>query len=324
MPKHYPAPVSTVLLKNNSSNGKAQFDVFSEMQPKVFENLGMATSAIITDFNNDSWLDIIIVGEWMPIRVFQNMKTEFKEVSEEMGLTNDTTGWWWSIQEGDFDNDGDMDYIIGNNGLNYKYKAAPDATFDIFVNDFDKNNKDDIVLSYYEEGKQYPVRGRGCSSQQIPGIKQKFKNYESFAEATLVDVYSEESLNSALHYQVKSFASIYLENKNGQFIQHELPIEAQVSSINQILVDDFDNDSNLDALIIGNLYSSEVETPRNDASHGLFLKGNGHGDFNAVPASKSGFFVVGDSKDMKKIKVEGTNYILVVKNNDSLDVVKVE
>ncbi|KAA5826427.1 hypothetical protein FPF71_06310 [Algibacter amylolyticus] len=323
MPKHYPSPVSSVLLKNTSNNGNAQFDVFSKMQPKAFENLGMATSAIITDFNNDSWLDIIIVGEWMPIRVFQNMKTEFREVSEDMGLTKDTTGWWWSIQEGDFDNDGDMDYIVGNNGLNYKYKATPDATFDIFVNDFDKNNKEDIVLSYYEEGKQYPVRGRGCSSQQIPAIKQKFKNYESFAEATLVDVYSEESLEKALHYQVKSFASIYLENKNGKFITHQLPIEAQVSSINQIVVNDFDKDSNLDALIIGNLYSSEVETPRNDASHGLFLKGNGQGEFKVLPAYKSGFFVKGDAKDMQPIKVNNETYILIAKNNDSLDVVKV-
>ncbi|GGZ75306.1 VCBS repeat-containing protein [Algibacter mikhailovii] len=322
LPKHYPAPVSTFLLKNNSKNGKAQFDVFSKMQPKAFEDLGMATSAIITDFNNDSWLDIIIVGEWMPIRVFQNMKTEFKEVSEDMGLGKDTTGWWWSIQEGDFDNDGDMDYVLGNNGLNYKYKATPDATFDIFMKDFDKNNKKDIVLSYYEEGKQYPVRGRGCSSQQIPGIKQKFENYESFAEATLADVYSEESLKTALHYQVKSFASIYLENKGKQFVIHQLPIEAQVSSINQIIVDDFDDDDNLDALIVGNLYASEVETPRNDASHGLLLKGNGDGSFGALPASKSGFFVVGDSKDMAYIKVKDNTYIIVVKNNDIIDVVK--
>lgn len=259
----------------------------------------------------------------MPIRIFQNMKTGFKEVSEKMGLGKDTTGWWWSIQEGDFDSDGDMDYIVGNNGLNYKYKATPDATFDIFVNDFDKNNKEDIVLSYYEEGKQYPVRGRGCSSQQISGIKQKFENYESFAEATLVDVYSEESLKTALHYQVKSFASIYLENKGGEFVIHQLPIEAQVSSINQILVDDFDDDDNLDALIVGNLYASEVETPRNDGSHGLLLKGSGDGSFEALPASKTGFFVTGDTKDMAFIKVENDTFIIVAKNNDIIDVVKI-
>tara|TARA_R110002049_G_scaffold232088_8_gene404655 strand:+ start:5686 stop:8970 length:3285 start_codon:yes stop_codon:yes gene_type:complete len=323
LPKHYPTPVSTYLLKNNSSNGKAKFDVFSQMQPKEFENLGMATSAIITDFNNDSWLDIIIVGEWMPIRVFQNMKTGFKEVSEDMGLTKDTTGWWWSINEGDFDGDGDMDYVIGNNGLNYKYKATPDATFDIFVNDFDKNNKEDIVLSYYEEGKQYPVRGRGCSSQQIPSIKDKFKNYESFAEATLVDVYSEESLEKALHYQVKSFASIYLENKGDRFIVHQLPIEAQLSCINTFLVEDFDKDGYLDILTAGNLYSSEVETPRNDASYGLFLKGNGKGNFNPITALQSGLFAPGDTKDMAVIKFGKSRYILMAKNKDAIQAIKI-
>ena len=166
-----------------------------------------------------------------------------------------------------------MDYILGNNGLNYKYKASEDETFDIFTKDFDNNKKNDIVLSYYNDGEQYPVRGRECSSQQIPAIKHVFKDYKSFSEATLIDVYSKQDLDNAIHHQVKSFASIYLENNKGQFITHKLPIQAQFSSINQILVDDYDNDGNLDALIAGNLYVSEVETPRNDASHGLFLKG---------------------------------------------------
>jgi hypothetical protein len=111
----------------------------------------MATSAVITDIDNDNWLDLIVVGEWMPIRIFKNNKGKFKEVSEDMGINKDTTGWWWSIQEGDFDNDGDMDYILGNNGLNYKYKASEDETFDIFIKDFDNNKKNDIVLSYYND-----------------------------------------------------------------------------------------------------------------------------------------------------------------------------
>ncbi|MEH6406230.1 MAG: VCBS repeat-containing protein, partial [Leeuwenhoekiella sp.] len=114
------------------------------------------------------------------------------------------------IKGADFDNDGDEDFIVGNLGLNYKYKANEDETFDIYFNDFDGNNKKDIVLSYYNDGKKFPVRGRGCSSQQIPAIKIKFPDYESFSNATLVDVYSKEELDSSLHYQVKSFASVYL------------------------------------------------------------------------------------------------------------------
>lgn len=322
VPGQYPSPTDTYLLHNISKSGQAQFEV-SKNAPKEFRNLGMATSAVITDYNNDTFPDIIIVGEWMPIRVFENVKNGFKEVSNNLGLSIDTTGWWWSIQQGDFDKDGDMDYIAGNNGLNYKYKATPNETFDIFVKDFDNDKHKDIVLSYYNDGKQYPVRGRGCSSQQIPSIKKKFKNYESFSEATLVDVYTEKSLKEALHYKVKSFASVYIENKNGKFIMHELPVEAQLSCINQIMVDDYDKDGNLDALITGNMYNSEVETPRNDAGHGLFLKGNGKGKFKPVAAIDSGFFTPGDVKNMDLIKVKGKSYLLVTKNNSNLQSVKI-
>jgi hypothetical protein len=322
VPGQYPSPANTYLLHNISLAGHAQFEI-SKNAPKEFKNLGMATSASITDYNNDTFLDIIIVGEWMPIRVFENVKNGFKEVSKSLGLSIDTTGWWWSIQQGDFDKDGDMDYIVGNNGLNYKYKATPDETFDIFVKDFDNDKHKDIVLSYYNDGKQYPVRGRGCSSQQIPSIKKKFKNYESFSEATLVDVYTEKSLKEALHYKVKSFASIYLENKNGKFIIHQLPVDAQLSCINQIMVDDYDKDGNLDALITGNMFNSEVETPRNDAGHGLFLKGNGKGKFKPVSMVKSGFFTPGDVKNMEKIKVKDKVYFLVTKNNSYLQSIRI-
>ncbi|MGB5436296.1 MAG: hypothetical protein WBM98_10435, partial [Maribacter sp.] len=124
-------------------------------------------------------------------------------------------------------------------------------------------------------------------------------------------------------YQVKSFASVYLENKGNTFVAHQLPVQAQVSSINQILVDDYDNDGNLDALIAGNLFSSEIETPRNDAGYGLYLKGDGKGNFEPVPNYQSGFFAPGDVKDMGTIKVRDTSYIIVAKNDDFLQFVKV-
>jgi len=323
VPENYPNAATSYLLKNSSEKGKVIFKKFANNISKMLNNLGMATSAIITDFNNDGWQDIIIVGEWMPIKVFKNIQNDFVEVSKEMGLNEDSRGWWWNIKQGDFDNDGDMDYIIGNNGLNYKYKAKENETFDIYFNDFDKNGKNDIVLGYYNEGKQYPVRGRSCSSQQIPSIKEKFPNYESFSIATLDEVYDKTELEKSLHYQIKSFASIYLENKDGKFIMHKLPEEAQVSSINQILINDYDKDGNLDALIAGNLFVSEVETPRNDGGYGQFLKGDGKGGFKSVPASQSGFFVPGDVKDMAEIKVKNEDYIIAVKNNDYTQTIKI-
>lgn len=323
VPGNYPSPANTYLLENKTENGIAKFEDVTTEKAETFQKLGMATSAVITDYNNDNAEDIIIVGEWMPIRVFENKHGGFTEVSEKLGLNKDTTGWWWSIAQGDFDGDGDMDYIVGNNGQNYKYKATEDETFDIYVNDFDGNNKNDIVLSYYNDGKQYPVRGRECSSQQIPQIKEKFKNYEEFSNATLVDIYEEEALESSTHYQVKSFASVYLENKDGKLVVHKLPAEAQTSSINKILVDDYDKDGNLDVLVAGNLFSSEVETPRNDGGYGLYLKGKGNGDFKPIMSSESGFFTTGDVKDLEHIKVGEHNYVISAKNDDFLQYIRV-
>jgi hypothetical protein len=321
-PLTYPMPATSYILENTSTPGNPSFvDVTTKIAPEL-QNLGMVTDAIWTDVNKDGFIDLMITGEWMPITVFQNIDGKFQNVSTKMNLAN-TTGWWFSIEEGDFDNDGDMDYVAGNLGLNYKYKATEDETFDIFYNDFDKNDRGDIVLSYYNEGKQFPVRGRSCSSQQIPAITQKFKNYEEFASASVTDVYTEKDLKNSLHYQVRTFASAYLENIGDGFAIHNLPNLAQVSSINKTLIDDYNGDGNLDILLAGNLFSSEVETPRNDASLGLLLTGNGKGSFTAVEGKDSGFFVPGDVKDMSTIKIANDSYIVIAKNSDRLQFVKI-
>tara|TARA_B110000858_G_C17730027_1_gene439593 strand:- start:89 stop:1258 length:1170 start_codon:yes stop_codon:yes gene_type:complete len=323
IPRNYPLPANSYILENVSTRGNPKFiDVTKKIAPEL-EKLGMVTSSLWSDFDNDGQIDLIVVGEWMPITVFKNNKGSFKNITKDLNLDT-TTGWWFSLNEGDFDNDGDLDYIVGNLGLNYKYKANKEETFDIYVNDFDNNKSNDIVLSYYNGGEKFPVRGRECSSQQIPAIKKKFKNYETYSNATLVDIYTEQDLGASLHYQVNSFASVFLENKEGAFITHELPTEAQFSSINQILVDDYDNDGNLDAIIAGNLYVSEVETPRNDASFGYYLKGDGKGQFTAIPPSKSGVYIKGDTKDMVEIKIGNKKYIIAAKNDDYLQFIEIK
>jgi len=217
-----------------------------------------------------------------------------------------------------------MDLIGGNLGDNYKYKATEGATFDIYLNDFDGNRTNDIVLSYYNEGKQYPVRGRECSSQQMPSIKKKFKNYDEYSTATLLDVYNENKLENAIHYQVSSFKSAVFINENGKFIRRDLPVKAQMAPTNQILVDDFDADGIKDIVLGGNLYASEVETPRADAGYGLFLKGNQNLNFKPLAAKNSGLFMDGDVKDFMTINVKGKRYILVAKNNDFLKFVAIK
>jgi len=322
VPENYPLPANSYILENVSTTENPKFiNVTNKIAPGL-NKLGMVTAASITDYDNDGWMDLIIVGEWMPISIFKNNNGRFENVSKELNL-DDATGWWYSIKEGDFDKDGDMDFVVGNLGLNYKYKSVKGETFDVYFNDFDKNESNDIVLSYFNDGEKFPVRGRECSSQQVPAIKKKFKNYDDYSIATLEDVYTKSDLDKSLHYQVKSFASIYLENKKGVFTIHKLPNRAQISNINQLLVKDFNHDGNLDVILAGNLYGSEVETPRNDASIGLFLKGDGKGSFTPVEATDSGIFIEGDTKDLAIINIAGEEYIIAAKNDDYLQFIKV-
>ncbi|WP_299762297.1 VCBS repeat-containing protein [uncultured Dokdonia sp.] len=321
VPSNYPHPADSYILENISSNGIPRYkDSTNKIAPEL-RKIGLVTCAQWLDYDADGWTDLIIAGEWMPIKVFRNNEGIFEDTTSDMGL-EDTVGWWFSMDSNDFDGDGDIDLVLGNLGLNYKYKAAENETFDIYFNDFDDNNKSDIVLSYYNEGKQYPVRGRECSSQQIPGIKEKFGNYNEFSTATLIDVYGKKKLDTELHYQVKSFASVYLENTGNGFQKKDLPIEAQTSPINQIISKDFDNDGNLDLVVAGNLYASEVETPRADAGNGLYLKGDGTGNFEPKSGTVSGLYAPGDVKDFEMIKIKNKEYFIIAKNDDFIQFIE--
>ena len=214
--------------------------------------------------DKDSNLDLMIVGEWMPLTYFRNEQNKFVDKTEASGLSN-TTGWWFGMVSEDFDQDGDQDFVMGNLGLNYKYQASEKEAFSIYINDFDRNNKDDIVLSYYESGTEYPVRGKGCSTEQIPVISYKFKNYKSFASASLAEIYTTDELKKSLHYKVNSFASKYIENQgDGKFKVRPLDNLAQISSINSMITGDFNNDGNLDIVSGGNFkYPNSYEQKPN-------------------------------------------------------------
>jgi hypothetical protein len=321
IPGKYPLPASSHLLENRYGT---YHDVTSQRAPGLLQ-LGLVTAAEWTDFNNDGARDLVVVGEWMPVTLFQNIDGIFSNITEKTTLFN-STGWYYQVVAEDFDNDGDEDLVVGNLGLNYKYKASEQAPFEVYYDDFDENGHSDIVLSYYEHGDTYPVRGRSCSSQQMPIISEKFPTFEAFGDANLRDIYG-EGLDQAVHYQAVTFASAYLENKgNGQFESRPLHNEAQISNINNIITADFDGDDHIDLLVSGNLYASEIETPRNDAGMGLFLKGDGKGNFTPVSISESGFFAPHDSKDMKMIKVgsEGTPVVLVANNQYYIQAIKVQ
>ncbi len=311
VPWQYPTPASSRVLENRGG----EFVDITKSAAKDLIDLGMVTDAVWTDFDGDGLTDLIVVGEWMPITFFRFNGKTFDNVTRENGIP-DSEGWWYSIEANDIDNDGDMDFVTGNLGLNFKYKASTKEPFEVFYNDFDSDGNKDIVLSYYNFGESYPLRGRSCSSQQVPIIKKDFPTYTEFASANLEEVYGEENLGRSLHYKAKTFASMFIENLgNGKFSMYPLPNEAQISSINDLIIDDYDNDGHKDILLAGNLYSTEVETPRNDAGVGLVLLGDGTNNFTPLAPRSSGFMVPYDVKKLARIHVGNESYIISGINN---------
>jgi len=318
-PHQYPLPASSMLLVNENNR---LVNKTKELAPGL-ENIGMVTDAVWSDVDGDGDSDLMLVGEWMPITVFINRNGTLERT--DMSGLEKSTGWWFAVEAGDFDRDGDTDFIVGNLGLNYKYQTSPQEPFDIYYNDFDGNGSYDIVLSYHDDDKHFPLRGFSCSSQQIPGLKAEIKQYDIFASLELDAIYGEKKLDKSLHYVADTFASVYLDNTgDGSFEMHELPRMAQLSSINDLLVEDFNSDGNLDVLAVGNLFVSEIETPRNDAGTGLMLLGDGAGGFEPVSVLDSGFFANRDAKKITEMQIGKERYILVANNNAAVQWFKVK
>jgi hypothetical protein len=277
----------------------------------------MVADAVWSDFDKDGDHDLIMVGEWMPLTVFENTDGKLSNITEKLGLLN-TTGWWNTIECADMDGDGDDDFIAGNLGTNIKYKASKEEPFKVYSYDFDSNGTNDIVLSYYQEGKCFPVRGRQCSSQQMPFIKKKFPTYHAFANATVEQVYSEH-IDEALSLQVEDFNSVYIENKNGSFKLSHLPIEAQFSTIQGIVTHDVNKDGHLDIIAAGNYYQREVETTRSDASIGYVFLGNGKGHFETVKPTEAGLSMNKDIRDIQLINSPQGLKLVGIPNGDYME-----
>ena len=311
-PGYYPfAPRSYLLLNENG--------VFKDIttNSKDIMGPGLITDALFDDFDQDGDQDLICVGEWMPISFFENKNGTFTNVTALKG-TDKEVGWWYSIEKGDFNEDGEMDYVVGNLGWNNKFHPSKKFPLEIYCHDFDKSGSYDIVLGKYQNNVCYPVRGKQCSSEQMPFISQKFPKYADFAEADIEKLYGEENLKAALHYSATTFSSVILLKKGNKFDIQELPVEIQFSPVNKFLVLDLNNDHHLDIVSLGNNYAAEVETIRYDGGRGAVLLGNGKGGFNSLSPKNSGWFINSDSKDMELIKIDGKPVIIGVSNNSNL------
>jgi len=309
----YTFPADSYLLLN--VDGKF-IKASSEMAPAL-QNIGMVTDAVFTDVNNDGTKDLMIVGEWMEPKILINNGNIFEDKSYDYGLEG-LRGMWWSITASDLDGDGDDDYVLGNLGKNNKFKATEEHPFKVYANDFDNNGTNDVVLAKFYKDDYVPVRGRECTSQQMPYVAEKFEDYHSFASSKLFEILPEDKVDDAVIYEIKSFESIVLINEGHQFVRKPLPNAVQISPIKSSLVIDVNKDGILDIIVAGNHYGVEVETTRYDAGYGAVLLGTSNGNYLVQSPKQSGFYIPFDSRHISQITINGQKTILVTNNNEKL------
>ncbi|GAB3533602.1 VCBS repeat-containing protein [Pontibacter brevis] len=311
-PQHYPAPAESYILLNEGGRFR---NATAQVLPAL-QNLGMLTAALWTDFDNDHSVDLIVTGESMPVTFFRNVNGTLQNVTAATGLSN-TSGWWNSIVGGDFDNDGDIDYLAGNLGLNTKLKASDKEPVTVYAADYDRNGSMDPILAHYVMGKNVPARPRDDIFDQMVSMRRRFTTYDSYARASVTEVLSPAEMNQSYVLKSVNMHSSYIENLgNGKFKITSLPMQAQFAPVFGITVNDYDGDGNLDALLSGNSQAPEVLSGAYDAFTGLFLRGNGKGGFQPATLQQSGFLADGDAKGMAELTLYNGKPLILTANND--------
>lgn len=320
-PGAYPMPAKSYLLEN-VSEGEPLKVKFNDISHTItgWDKLGMVSTALWSDYDNDGWPDLITAGEFMPVTVFRNDKGTIVPLdSQSSGLT-ETGGMWNSISGGDFDNDGDTDYLLGNLGLNSKYSASKEAPLCIYAKDYDKDGRIDPVMCYYIGDKNYLAHSRDEIIGQINAMRARFKTYQSYAEVTFEESFLPEELEDAYVVKCQTLSSSYMENLGGgKFELRSLPKGCQMGPVEGIIVEDFDGDGNLDALLAGNSYTTEVATGRYDAIKGILLRGDGKGGFAELTLEKSGFLNDLDASGLALTRsANGSSRVILANNNGPL------
>lgn len=319
----YPLPPKSFILQNDKGVFK---NVTASVCPELL-NPGMITSATWVDFDSDNQLDLVIAGEYMPISFYKNNHAVFSNVTASTGL-QDAKGMWRSMAVSDIDNDGDLDFICGNIGLNNHYNISNQYPMKLYAKDMDGNGSIDPVMFYNiidADGKRklFPSINRDMFASQVPMIKKSFLLNADFAKADFNSIYRDTS--KMLTLSCNETRTCWMENNGkGKFTIHYLPVQAQFAPVNAIVCDDFDGDGIKDLLLAGNEYQTEVMTGRYDASYGCFLKGKNNKTFAYIPNEQTGFIIRGDVRDMKLIKnLQKQKLLLVAVNNQPLEMYSV-
>ncbi|TXE12721.1 RNA-binding protein [Seonamhaeicola algicola] len=310
IPGEYPKIPQSYLLENKNGSFVNVINNLAE----AAKYTGLVNDALFSDYDNDGDNDLIIAGEWMPITVFNNNNGRFTKHN-----INSENGWYQTIKAFDFDNDGDDDYLVGNFGENNKFHPSKKSPLHIYANNFDDNNSYDFALSKTSQGQLYPIRGKECSTEQTPFIKEKIETYKQFANSNLFDVYGKETLESALHLEATSFSSYFIENNNGNLEFTKLPKKAQFAPTSDAEFIDINNDKTPEIIGIGGVYNAEVETIRYDASKGYILSRNDTNSLNILHPNT--VINNNDALAIEKITIKGKTHLLILNANEPLSVI---
>ncbi len=317
----YPLPADSYLFLNEGG----KLVNATKHKASGFKNLGLVTDAVWTDYDMDGDLDLAVVGEWIPVTFFKNDNGILKKVNNKSNGLEHSSGWWWRIEAVDIDHDGDDDYIVGNIGLNYKFRPSVKEPLELYIYDVYDNGNTDFIIGYHQEGKIYPTVVRAKILAQNRHLKANIPTNDIFAVSTLEEIYGKELLQKAINKKIYTLASGYIENLgNGNFRFIPFDNYAQISNINSIVVRDVDSDGYDDLILVGNLYPMEAETIRNDASIGVWMRGDGKGRFRSVPFPESGLYIDGDVRHLKIFRTKKEPLLLCAKNNESMQLVRIK
>ena len=314
VPKAYPStPKTSVLINRKGVFLDEVKSIASEL-----EFIGMVTDAVFTDFDNDNDEDLIVVGEWMPVTVFENINNNYTDVTEKLKL-NKTIGWWSAIKE--VETNGQKKYLLGNIGKNNKYHPSKNKPLEVYMDDFDGNGTNDIVLAKYQGETCYPVRGRQCSSEQMSFIVDKFPTYNDYAVADLNSIYSKEKLNNSIRFKATTFENSVLSINEGVSKMENLPNKLQLGCVNSIVEIDFNKDDLYDYLLLGNKYEAEVETIRYDSNLGSGLLGGEN--FVPITTKELGVYLKSNIKSSSVITINTVKHVIVMANNHKITCIRI-
>lgn len=308
----YPVtPTSRILLNEGGKFKEASFEGYSDLS-----NIGLVSSALWSDYNKDGWIDLVIALDWGPVTIFQNGPNGLKNVTTEQGLGKHT-GWWNGIAAGDLDADGDIDFVVTNQGLNTKYHADANHPQRLYYHDFDDNGTLDLVESEFEGDTEYPVRGRSCSSRCMPFIAKKFETFHDFSLASIGDIY-ETKKTTPQRREVNFLETAVLWNEGeAGFTVEALPVLAQISPAYGVVIDDFDGDGTMDILLGNNFFASQPETSYLDGGLSWLIKGLGDHKFSCVWPNRSGISNLGDTNGLgvADLDLDGDLEAVFLQNN---------